>query len=224
MDERLKLLSFTGSPGVGWDLKARCGKKKIVLELGGNAAVVVDNDTDLDDTVARIIFGAFYQSGQSCIGVQRILIHEDVYDAMKEKLVAKAATLIAGDPKDEKTFIGPMISEGEAKRLEGWIHEAVGAGATVIVWRQSRRQYAGGDADGERSAGHQCGGGKKRSVRSQSLSKFSTWDDALAEVNDSKFGLQAGHLHAGFLQDPESMGQAGGRRCRRRRRAVLPGR
>jgi len=80
VDERLKLLSFTGSPGVGWDLKARCGKKKVVLELGGNAAVVVDADTDLDDAVTRITFGAFYQSGQSCIGVQRILIHEDIYE------------------------------------------------------------------------------------------------------------------------------------------------
>ena len=89
-DERLKLLSFTGSPGVGWDLKAKAGKKKVVLELGGNAAVVVDKDTDLDDASARIIFGAFYQSGQSCIGVQRILIHADIYDAMREKLVAKA--------------------------------------------------------------------------------------------------------------------------------------
>ena len=108
VDDRLKLLSFTGSPGVGWDLKARCGKKKVVLELGGNAAVVVDADTkDLDDAVNRIIFGAFYQSGQSCIGVQRIMIHEDIYDVMKAKLVAKTATLIKGDPKQRETFIGP---------------------------------------------------------------------------------------------------------------------
>ncbi|MBT3710330.1 MAG: aldehyde dehydrogenase family protein, partial [Gammaproteobacteria bacterium] len=122
VDDRLKLLSFTGSPGVGWDLKARCGKKKVVLELGGNAAVVVDADTkDLDDAVNRIIFGAFYQSGQSCIGVQRIMIHEDIYDVMKAKLVAKTATLIKGDPKQRETFIGPMISESEATRLHGWI-------------------------------------------------------------------------------------------------------
>ncbi len=100
VDDRLKLLSFTGSPGVGWDLKARCGKKKVVLELGGNAAVVVDADTkNLDDAVNRIIFGAFYQSGQSCIGVQRIMIHEAIYDVMKAKLVAKTATLIKGDPE-----------------------------------------------------------------------------------------------------------------------------
>ena len=81
-DERLKLLSFTGSPEVGWELKARAGKKKVVLELGGNAAVIVDADADLDDAVARIVFGAFYQSGQSCIGVQRILVHEPIYDEL----------------------------------------------------------------------------------------------------------------------------------------------
>ena len=79
-DERLKLLSFTGSPEVGWALKAKAGKKKVVLELGGNAAVIVDCDADLDDAVERIVFGAFYQSGQSCIGVQRIIVHEDVYE------------------------------------------------------------------------------------------------------------------------------------------------
>src|SRR3990170_8055739 len=97
-DERLKLLSFTGSPGVGWDLKTKAGKKKVVLELGGNAAVIVDADADLDDAVERIAFGAFYQSGQSCIGVQRIIIHADIYEALKRKLVAKTKTLVAGDP------------------------------------------------------------------------------------------------------------------------------
>ena len=118
-DERFKLLSFTGSPAVGWALKARSGKKKVVLELGGNAAVVVDKDTDLDDALERIVFGAFYQSGQSCIGVQRILIHEDIYDRFKDMLVEKTKTLKAGDPKDRQTFIGPMISEDEAQRLKG---------------------------------------------------------------------------------------------------------
>lgn len=133
VDDRLKLLSFTGSPGVGWDLKARCGKKKVVLELGGNAAVVVDSDTrDLDDAVTRIIFGAFYQSGQSCIGVQRIIIHEDIYDEMKAKLVAKTKTLVSGDPKVRETFIGPMISEKEAARLHGWIESAVAAGGDLL--------------------------------------------------------------------------------------------
>src|SRR6187551_2023756 len=112
-DDRLKLLSFTGSPSVGWDLKAKAGRKKVILELGGNAAVIVDADADLDDAVDRVVFGAFYQSGQSCIGVQRIIIHERIYVRFREMLVAKTKALIVGDPKDRKTFIGPMISEGE---------------------------------------------------------------------------------------------------------------
>ena len=131
-DDRLKLLSFTGSPGVGWMLKAKSGKKKVVLELGGNAAVVVDADTNLEDAATRIVFGAFYQSGQSCIGVQRIMIHEDVYEALKTILVAKVSKLVSGDPKDENTFIGPMITEKEATRLHGWVDEAVELGGTLL--------------------------------------------------------------------------------------------
>lgn len=190
-DDRLKLLSFTGSPGVGWDLKAKAGKKKVVLELGGNAAVVVDHDADLDHALERIIFGAFYQSGQSCIGVQRIIIHASIYDKFRDMLVARAKTLIAGDPKDRKTFIGPMISAKEAARLKGWIDSAVAGGARLLC---------GGGCDGnmleatllenvDRSAD---------AYREEAfgplaiLSSFTDWDAALAEVNDSKFGLQAG--------------------------------
>ena len=190
-DERLKLLSFTGSPGVGWDLKAKAGKKKVVLELGGNAAVVVDHDADLDHALERIIFGAFYQSGQSCIGVQRIIIHASIYDKFRDMLVARAMTLIAGDPKDRKTFIGPMISAKEAARLKGWIDSAVAGGARLLC---------GGGCSGnmleatllenvDRSAD---------AYREEAfgplaiLSSFTDWDAALAEVNDSKFGLQAG--------------------------------
>ena len=199
VDERLKLLSFTGSPGVGWDLKARCGKKKIVLELGGNAAVVVDADTDLDDAVNRIIFGAFYQSGQSCIGVQRIIIHEDVYDTMKEKLVAKTATLIAGDPKDPTTFIGPMISEKEAARLDGWIQEAVGAGATLLCG--GNREGAMLEATLLENVPRDTNAVRKEAFGPLAiLSKFRDWDDAISEVNDSKFGLQAGIFTRDFYK------------------------
>ena len=190
-DERLKLLSFTGSPGVGWDLKAKAGKKKIVLELGGNAAVIVDKDADLDHALARIIFGAFYQSGQSCIGVQRIIIHADIYDRFRDMLVEKTKTLVAGDPKDRNTFIGPMISEKEAARLDGWIKEAVANGAKLLVG--GKREGAMLEAtlleDVDRGA---------KAYREEAfgplaiLSKFTDWDAALAEVNDSKFGLQAG--------------------------------
>ncbi len=190
-DERLKLLSFTGSPGVGWDLKAKAGKKKVVLELGGNAAVIVDKDADLADALERVIFGAFYQSGQSCIGVQRILIHADVYDEFRDMLVAKTKTLVAGDPKDRKVFIGPMISEGEAKRLDSWIEEAVGKGATLLC---------GGKREGamlEATLLENVDPATKINVEEAFgpvafLIKFSHFDEALEIVNDSKFGLQAG--------------------------------
>jgi acyl-CoA reductase-like NAD-dependent aldehyde dehydrogenase len=190
-DERLKLLSFTGSPGVGWALKAKAGKKKVVLELGGNAAVVVDADADLDHAIERIVFGAFYQSGQSCIGVQRIIVHESIYDEFRERLVAKTKTLVAGDPKERDTFIGPMISEKEAKRLKGWIDAAVEAGATLLC---------GGNLDGAmleatllEGVPDGCDANREEAFGPlANLSKFSDWDEALERVNDSKFGLQAG--------------------------------
>ena len=190
-DDRLKLLSFTGSPDVGWALKAKAGKKKIVLELGGNAAVIVDHDADLDDALERVIFGAFYQSGQSCIGVQRIIIHADVYDRFRDMLVARTKTLVSGDPKDRNTFIGPMIDVKEASRLDGWIREAVVAGATLLCG--GKRESAMLEAT--------LLEGVPRSAKAYTeeafgpvalLSKFTDFNAALDEVNDSKFGLQAG--------------------------------
>lgn len=190
-DPRLKLLSFTGSPAVGWDLKARAGKKKVVLELGGNAACIVDEDADLTDATARLIIGAFYQSGQSCIGVQRIIAHESVYERLRDSLVAATTQLIAGDPKDEDTFIGPMISEKEAIRLESWIVAAEKSGGKLL-----------------------CGGGREGAMLQATLlddvptdqdvctqeafgpvavlSRFRRFEDAIEQANDSDFGLQAG--------------------------------
>ncbi len=190
-DERLKLLSFTGSPGVGWELKAKAGKKKVVLELGGNAAVIVDHDADLDHALERIIFGAFYQSGQSCIGVQRIIIHDAIYDTFKAMLVERTATLVAGDPKHRDTFIGPMISVKEAQRLKGWIDAAVAAGATLLC---------GGGLDGAmlqatllEDVPEFCDANREEAFGPlANLSRFSDWSEALEQVNDSKFGLQAG--------------------------------
>ncbi len=190
-DDRLKLLSFTGSPGVGWELKAKAGKKKIVLELGGNAAVIVDHDADLDDALERVIFGAFYQSGQSCIGVQRIIIHEKVYDRFRDMLVARAKTLVSGDPKDRNTFIGPMIDVKEAARLDGWIQEAVAAGGTLLCG--GKREGAMLEATLLENVGRDTNAVREEAFGPLAiLSKFSNFNDALAEVNDSKFGLQAG--------------------------------
>jgi len=190
-DDRLKLLSFTGSPGVGWDLKAKAGKKKVVLELGGNAAVIVDHDADLDDAVERIIFGAFYQSGQSCIGVQRIIVHADIYDQLRDMLVARAQGLVAGDPKDRATFIGPMISEGEARRLDGWVQDALSDGARLLCG--GTRAGAMLDATLLENVSRSSTVYREEAFGPVAmLSKFTDFNAAIDEVNDSKFGLQAG--------------------------------
>jgi acyl-CoA reductase-like NAD-dependent aldehyde dehydrogenase len=190
-DERFKLLSFTGSPEVGWDLKRRAGKKPVVLELGGNAAVIVERDADLDDAVRRTVVGAFYQSGQSCIKTQRILVHASVIDAFRERLVAATRALLSGDPRNEETFVGPLITVKDAERLEGWIRSAVARGARLL-----------------------CGGERERSVLSPTLledvprdeplvrceafgpvavlSAFTEFEDALREVDEGDYGLQAG--------------------------------
>jgi acyl-CoA reductase-like NAD-dependent aldehyde dehydrogenase len=202
-DDRLKLLSFTGSPAVGWDLKARAGRKKVVLELGGNAAVIVDADADLKDATERIVFGAFYQSGQSCIGVQRIIVHESIYDDLKDRLVAATQKLRSGDPKKESTFIGPMISESEAKRLESWVNEATSAGGKILCG--GRRQGAMLEATLLEDVP------RDQTICTEEafgpvavLSRFSSFDSALHEVNDSSFGLQAGI----FTRDLYRMQQA----------------
>ncbi len=190
-DDRLKLLSFTGSPAVGWDLKARAGKKKVALELGGNAACLVDRDADLDDVTARIIIGAFYQSGQSCISVQRIVVHTEVYAELKTKLVTATKALKMGNPRDPDTFIGPMISEAEAVRVETWINEAVARGATVLCGGKragamlEATLLEGVPRDANISALEAFG-------PVACLSTFSDFDEALAEANDSAYGLQAG--------------------------------
>ncbi len=190
-DKRLKFLSFTGSPDVGWALKARAGKKKVTLELGGNAGCMVEADADVGDAAARLVIGAFYQSGQSCISVQRILAHESIYDSLRDQLVAETKKLKAGDPKSEDTFIGPMISVTEAARVEAWIQSAVRRGARVL-----------------------CGGGRRGSMVEATLlekvpadenisceeafgpvailSPFHDFKAALQEINRSRYGLQAG--------------------------------
>jgi acyl-CoA reductase-like NAD-dependent aldehyde dehydrogenase len=190
-DDRLKLLSFTGSPDVGWALKAKAGKKKVVLELGGNAAVIIDHDADLDDALERVIFGAFYQSGQSCIGVQRIIIHEKIYDRFRDMLVARAKTLKTGSPHDRETFVGPMIDVKEATRLDGWIQEAVSSGASLLCG--GKREGAMLQATLLENVSRETKAYREEAFGPLALiSKFSDFDAALDEVNDSKFGLQAG--------------------------------
>ncbi len=190
-DERLRLLSFTGSDAVGWALKAKAGKKKVVLELGGNAAVIVDRDADLDDALERVVFGAYYQSGQSCISVQRVLVHEDRYDEFAHGFVARVQALVHGDPREEDTFIGPLISEQAAVELEGWIREATGAGARLLC---------GGEREGSLLRAAVLEGVEPGLALHDEeafgpvalLERFAEFDDALERVNQSRYGLQAG--------------------------------
>ena len=191
-DERLKLLSFTGSPAVGWDLKARAGKKKVVLELGGNAAVIVDADADLDDAVERIVFGAFYQSGQSCIGVQRMIVHEDIYDELRDRLVAATRDLSMGDPEGREDLHRPD-DLGEGGRAPARLDRGRARGRRArAMRRQARGRDARGDAARERARAISTSSARRRSARSPCSRSSRDFDAALAEVNDSAFGLQAG--------------------------------
>jgi len=190
-DERLRKLSFTGSPAVGWELRNRAYKKNVTLELGGNAAVVVERDANIDDAVARCVFGGYYQSGQSCISVQRILVQSEVYEAFRAKYVAAVRATPSGDPRNEGTVVGPVISEDDAKRIERSVRDAVARGGKLL-----------------------CGGGRTGNVVEPAvledvphdaeasceeifgpvtlLEPFDRFEDALATVNDSAYGLQAG--------------------------------
>lgn len=203
-DERLKLLSFTGSPSVGWDLKARAGKKQVVLELGGNAACVVDADSDLEDAVERNLFGGYYQSGQSCIGVQRIFVHRDVYDEFRKRFVESISGLKAGNPMDEDTFIGPIISDKECSRIEHWVNEAVDGGANILTGgkRLDNNIYEATVLENVPRTSEVYREEVFGPVTI--LSPFDDFDQALNLVNDSAYGLQAGV----FTHDIRKMNQA----------------
>ena len=133
VDPRFKLLSFTGSASVGWMLKAKCGKKKVTLELGGNAGVIIEPDADLELAAQRCAAGGFGYAGQTCISVQRVFVHHAVADVFTTKLLMHVARLKVGDPADETTSIGPLIDQAAAQRVESWIGEAVSDGARVLL-------------------------------------------------------------------------------------------
>jgi len=189
---RIALLSFTGGL-VGWDLKARAGRKKVVLELGGNAACIVDGDPGLalDAIVERLVSGAYYQSGQSCISVQRIFVHARVHEVLRDKLQVAIAKLHMGDPRDENVFIGPMIDVDAAKRVERWIADAVDAGARVLVGGARQDNFV--PATLLEHVPHDSDLYRKEAFGPVAcIEPFDDFDDALARVNDSDFGLQAG--------------------------------
>jgi len=190
-DERFKMVSFTGSAAVGWMLKGKAGKKRVVLELGGNAGVIIEPDADLDHAADRCAVGGYAYSGQTCISVQRIYAHESVYQPFLEKLVQRVGALKAGNPADDATVVGPLIDEGAAKRVETWIREAAAAGAKVRIGGKRQGSVVEAtvltDVTPEMKVSCQEVFGPVVTV-----SPYVKFDDALAGINDSPYGLQAG--------------------------------
>ena len=190
-DPRLKMLTFTGSAEVGWGLKTQAGKKMVCLELGGNAAVIVEPDADMEFALKRSILGSYAYAGQICISVQRIFIHESVFESFVDGFVEGTEALNVGDPLIEETDMGPMIDEASAAKTETWIKEAVAEGGKVLT---------GGERDGTlleptvlvnvpRDAKVSC---QEVFAPVVVLDKYSTYEEAVDKVNDSVFGLQAG--------------------------------
>lgn len=202
-DERVKMLTFTGSPAVGWELKRKAGKKKVALELGGNAAVIVHRDAGVERAAERITAGGYSYAGQSCISVQRVLVHREVRGPFLEALVAKVKALKVGDPLDESTDVGPMISEPEAGRAASWIEEAVAGGAKLVL--------GGGRTgailapciltDARRDMKVSC---REVFAPVVVVNSYETLEEALEMVNDSDYGLQAGL----FTRDAPSIWKA----------------
>ena len=190
-DERIKLLSFTGSPAVGWDLKRRAGRKRVALELGGNAAVIVHGDADLDYAAERIAWGGFSHAGQSCISAQRIYVQQPVYARFSDLLVSRVRALATGDPLDERTDVGPLIDGTAADRVESWIEEATTAGARVLTGGHRRGNlFEPTVLDGLRpDLQVSC---QEVFAPVVGLFPYAEASEAIAAANASDFGLQAG--------------------------------
>jgi glyceraldehyde-3-phosphate dehydrogenase (NADP+) len=198
-DDRIKLLSFTGSTAVGWQLKAQAGKKRVVLELGGNAAVIVCADAKMDQAIERCAIGGFTYAGQTCISVQRVFVEDQAFEKFLPAFVARVQRLKAGPVLDDATDLGPLINEDAARRNVEWIAEAVQGGAKLLC---------GGTREGAMvSPAVLTGTSPAMRVNCKEIfgpvvtvEKFSNFDAALAEVNHSDFGLQAGIFTRDFLR------------------------
>jgi acyl-CoA reductase-like NAD-dependent aldehyde dehydrogenase len=190
-DERLKVLSFTGSAAVGWHLKSLAGRKQVLLELGGNAPCIVDEGADLDAALPAIVAGAWAYSGQVCVKVQRLLVHRSLYEGFVERFVDATRALKVGDPSDEATTVGPLIDAGQVKRVLSWIHEATEAGANL---------RCGGEAEGNciSPAVFTDVPADAKIWREEVfgpvtvVEPFGDFDDAIRAANETRYGLQAG--------------------------------
>jgi glyceraldehyde-3-phosphate dehydrogenase (NADP+) len=190
-DPRFKKISFTGSSEIGWYLKGVDPKKRVTLELGGNAGVIVHSDADLDLAAQRIAIGGYYQAGQSCISVQRVLVQSEVYEDFAARLSKQVESLKYGDPMDPTVDVGPVIDKDNVARIDDWVQEAVSQGAEVVT---------GGKADGPFYVPTLLSDVKPemKVCREEifgpvvTMAPYQTFEQALAMVNDSRFGLQAG--------------------------------
>jgi acyl-CoA reductase-like NAD-dependent aldehyde dehydrogenase len=190
-DDRFKLLTFTGSSPVGWGMKERAGKKRVVLEMGGNGGVIVDRDADLDYAVQRVVAGAFSFAGQVCVSVQRVFVHEEVYDAFSKSLVDAVKRLKVGDPLDPATDVGPVIDDASAERIQSWIEEAAQAGSRILVGggRQGCLLEPTVLADVS-TACKICSSEAFAPI--VDIASVRDFEEGLARVNESPYGLQAG--------------------------------
>jgi len=190
-DERFRMLSFTGSTAVGWKLKSIAGRKRVALELGGNAGVIVHSDANLELAAERCTQGGFGYAGQTCISVQRIFVHRSVEKKFADLLVERVKALVVGDPLDPKTDVGPLISRGAAERVEEWVSDAIAAGARALCGR--RRHDSIFDptvlVDTKPEMAVNC---QEIFGPVVTLTPYDSFDEALWRINDSPYGLQAG--------------------------------
>jgi acyl-CoA reductase-like NAD-dependent aldehyde dehydrogenase len=189
-DERPRMLSFTGSAAVGWQLKAQAGRKRVTLELGGNAAILVHEDADLDLAALRIVSGGFSYAGQSCISVQRVFVHKTRWQTLAQKITAAVETLVTGDPLDEETQVGPMISEAAATRAEAWIKEALDAGAHLLTGGGREGAMLQPTLIAKAPVGSKLYG-EEVFAPVVTISPYESFEDGIAMVNASRYGLQA---------------------------------
>lgn len=190
-DERFAKISFTGSSQVGWDLRQADPKKAVTLELGGNAGVIVHSDADLGRAAARVAFGGYYQAGQSCIAVQRVLVQESVAAEFQERLATEVGKLKTGDPMDPETDVGPLIDHDSLERVSAWVDEAVQAGAEIVTGGKREDPFylptvLSRTTDSMKVRCEEIFGPVV------TLGAYSEFEDAIAEVNNSRYGLQAG--------------------------------
>jgi glyceraldehyde-3-phosphate dehydrogenase (NADP+) len=190
-DPRIRLVTFTGSARAGWQIRQRAARKKVVLELGGNAGVIVEADADLDHAAARCATGGFAYAGQSCISVQRILVQRRAYHGFLERFVPRVRALTVGDPLDEKTDLGSMIDQAAAERAEGWIQDAVKRGATLATGGMRRGAVLEPTVLLETTADMMVNC-EEVFAPVVTVRPYDDLDQAVATVNDSPYGLQAG--------------------------------